>query len=156
LWLPFIVLEKKKMYLLIVLPLIFSGFISYGGLWDYNLEFSLGQSFIQKIWILWRPDWNFTVFIPHPSHLEQVFLRGVFVFFYIPTMLVFWRKIRWTDFELWLFIGMTLVVIFSFGNERFREPVMPFVIGYTTSFILNYISNFTTTVKNLFITSHKS
>jgi hypothetical protein len=51
-------------------------------------------------------------------------------------MVIFIRNIRWTDLELWLFAGFMLLAIFSFGNERYREPVMPFLIGYVTPIAL--------------------
>lgn len=126
-------LRKRKWWLLLALPAIFSGFVSYGGVWEYNEAFAVGQrSFVHRVYILWRPEWHFTILIPAPPPWLELLLRGTFILFFIPLVLLFIRKVKFTDFELWLVAGFTLVAIFSFGNERFREPAMPFVVGYVT------------------------
>lgn len=126
-------LRHHKWWLLLVLPLIFAGFVSYGGVWEYNSEFAAGQrSFIHRLTILWRPEWHFTILVPYPPAWLEVLLRGTFILFYFPLLFLFVRKVKLTDFELWLVLGFSLVAVFSFGNERFREPVMPFIIGYVT------------------------
>lgn len=45
-------LRNHRSWLLIVLPAIFAGFISYGDVWRYNAEMSMRQNFFQKIWIV--------------------------------------------------------------------------------------------------------
>ncbi len=126
-------LRNHKWWLLVVLPVIFAGFVSYGGVWEYNEAFAAGQrSFVHRVYILWRPEWHFTILVPTPPGWLEVLLRGTFILFYIPLLLLFIRKVRLTDFEFWLVTAFSLVAIFSFGNERFREPVMPFIIGYVT------------------------
>ena len=123
--------RRHRWWLLLVLPLIFAGFVSYGGVWEYNAEFAAGQrSFIHRLTILWRPEWHFTILVPNPPAWLEIVLRGTFILFYFPLVFLFLRKVKLTDFELWLVTGFSLVAIFSFGNERFREPVMPFIIGY--------------------------
>lgn len=126
-------LRNRKWWLLIVLPVIFAGFVSYGGVWEYNTAFAAGQrSFIHRVYILWRPEWHFTILVPSPPEWLELLLRGSFILVFIPLILIFIRKVKFTDFEFWLVTGFSLVAIFSFGNERFREPVMPFIIGFVT------------------------
>lgn len=128
-----VLLRKRKMWLLLVLPLIFSGFVSYGGVWEYNEAYAAGQrSFIHRLYILWRPEWHFTILVPDPPSWLATVLRGTFILVYVPILLLFLRKVRIDDFEFWLVAGFCALMIFSFGNERFREPVMPFIIGYVT------------------------
>jgi len=126
-------LRHHKTWLVIVLPLIFTGFISYGGVWEYNENFAQGQrSLIHRLYILWRPDYHFMILIPHPPTWLESFLRGTFVLAYVPTIFLFLRYIRWRDLELWIVVGVSLLSVASFGNERFREPAMPFVLGFVT------------------------
>jgi hypothetical protein len=132
-----LLLRRHPWWLLLVLPAIFAGFISYGGVMEYNAEFAAGQrSIIYRIYVMWRPEWPFAVLIPHPPEWLATLLRGIYILFYVPLMVIFIRNIRWTDLELWLFAGFVLLAIFSFGNERYREPVMPFLIGYVTPIAL--------------------
>jgi hypothetical protein len=35
--------------------------------------------------------------------------------------------------------GVSLVAIFAFGNERFREPVMPFIIGFVAPIAMEMV-----------------
>lgn len=126
-------LRNHKWWLLLALPVIFAGFISYGGVWEYNTAVAAGQrSFIHRVYILWRPEWHFTILIPTPPPWLELILRGSFILVYVPVVILFIRKVTFSDFEFWLVTGFSLVAVFSFGNERFREPVMPFIIGYVT------------------------
>jgi len=126
-------LRNHRWWLLLVLPAIFAGFVSYGGVWEYNTAFAAGQrSFIPRIYILWRPEWHFTILVPTPPEWLELLLRGSFILFYIPLIILFIRKVKFTDFEFWLVTCFSLIAVFSFGNERFREPVMPFIIGFVT------------------------
>ncbi len=133
-------LRERKWWLLVALPAIFAGFVSYGGVWEYNEAIAAGQrSFVHRVTILWRPEWHFTILAPAPPEWLEVLLRGSFILFYVPLILLFIRKVRLTDFEFWLVALFSLVAIFSFGNERFREPVMPFIIGFVTPFALDLL-----------------
>jgi len=137
--------RRKKNWLILFIPIIFMGFISYGPVWDYNTESaSLQKSFTYKIWALWRPDWNYSMVFPHPGKFLEILLRNVSMLLYIPTMIIFFRKIHFKDYELWLALFITLVAIFSFGLERYREPVMPFIIGYTLPYYKSLFNKFTT------------
>jgi len=127
------ILRKRRLWLLVVLPVIFAGFISYGGVWEYNTAMGEGQrSLIHRLYILWRPDWHFYILVPTPPPWLETLLRGGFILVYLPMMFLFLRRVKLSDMEFWLVAGFSLVAIFSFGNERFREPVMPFIIGYVT------------------------
>jgi hypothetical protein len=133
-------LRKHTWWLLLVLPLIFAGFVSYGGVWEYNSAFAAGQrSFIHRLYILWRPEWHFTILVPTPPEWLELLLRGSFILFFLPLIVIFIRRVKFTDFEFWLVTGFSLIAIFSFGNERFREPVMPFVIGYVTPIAVDMV-----------------
>jgi hypothetical protein len=135
-----VLLRDRKRWLIIVLPLIFTGFVSYGGVWEYNEAFSAGQrSLIHRLYILWRPDYHFMILIPHPPQWLEAVLRGTFALAYIPTMFLFLRYIRWRDPELWIAVGVSLLSAFSFGNERFREPAMPFVLGFVAPIAILHI-----------------
>ena len=134
-------LRDRKRWLLLVFPVIFAGFISYGGVWEYNETFAAGQrSLIHRLYILWRPDYHFLILIPHPPQLLESFLRGTFVLAYVPIMFLFLRHIRWRDPELWIVVGISLLSAFSFGNERFREPAMPFVLGFVTPIAIELVN----------------
>lgn len=131
-------LRDRKRWLLVALPLIFTGFISYGGVWEYNEAFAAGQrSLIHRLYILWRPDYHFFILIPHPPQWLESLLRGTFVLAYVPVLFLFLRRIRWQDYELWIVAGISLLSVFSFGNERFREPAMPFVLGFVTPIVID-------------------
>ena len=128
--------RNRQWWLLVVLPVIFAGFISYGGVWEHNAAMGAGQrSLIHRMYILWRPDWHFYILVPTPPQWLETLLRGGFILLYVPVMLLFVRRVKITDFELWLVIGFSLVALFSFGNERFREPAMPFILGYVAPIV---------------------
>ena len=125
-------LRNRKMWLVIVLPLIFAGFISYGGVIAYNVAIATdaSRSISDKLYGLWRPEWNYLMLVESPPYWLSWLLRGPFYLFYVPVMFLFVRKVTLVDFEAWLAIGISVVSIFSFGVERYREPVMPFIIGF--------------------------
>jgi len=56
-------------------------------------------------------------------------------------LFLFLRRIRWQDYELWIVVGISLLSVFSFGNERFREPAMPFVLGFVTPIAIDMTKN---------------
>jgi hypothetical protein len=143
-------LRNHKGWLLLVLPAIFAGFVSYGGVWEHNEAYAAGQrSFVHRLYILWRPEWHFTILIPTPPQWLEVLLRGTFILFYVPLILLFIRNVKLTDFEFWLVTIFSLMAVFSFGNERFREPVVPFIIGYVTPIALCLLKRLRTLVAGL-------
>ena len=152
-WLVYL-FRNRKLWLIIILPLVFAGFISYGGVIDYNLKVAAGQtSFTIRLWKLWRPDWYYTIFIQYPPIWLEFLIKNLFMIYYIPALIIFIRKIKFSNYEFWIVIFISLVAIFSFGNERYREPAMPFIIGFITPYLIEYFKQ----LKVIFATiSHKN
>jgi hypothetical protein len=126
------VFRNRKLWLVFVLPVVFSGFISYGGVFEHNAAIAAdaSRSISDKLYGLWRPEWNYIFFVPEPAEWLTWLLRGGYYLFYGPVMFLFLRHVRLTDFEAWLALGISVVGVFAFGVERYREPVMPFIIGF--------------------------
>lgn len=127
-----VLLRNHKMWLVLVLPIVFAGFISYGPVIDYNTQLAQAsaRSVSDKLYLLWRPEWNYLFLVERPVYWLTWILRGSFYVFYIPVMFLFVRKVSLMDFEVWLCLGLSVIAILGLGSERYREPVMPFIIGF--------------------------
>jgi len=132
------VFRKHRGWLVLVLPLLFASFLSYGAVWEYNKQHIriLDRVFTEHIWALWKPEWGYSDFVPEPAPWLSWLLRGLFFIYYTPVMFLFLRKIRIGDFELWIVLGLTVVAILSFGIARYREAAMPFIVGYAAPYLI--------------------
>lgn len=152
-----VLLRNHKIWLILVLPIIFAGFVSYGSVIDYNSQLAQAsaRSVSDKLFVLWRPEWNYLFLVERPPYWFTWILRGSFYVFYIPVMFLFIRKVRLMDFEVWLALGITVIAILGLANERYREPVMPFVIGFVVPHALESIRNIKSHLSTLGHPSHE-
>lgn len=103
-------LRNKKEWLILIIPIIMLGFVSYG------IEQPPGK-FMQNVWEMWKPSFYPTGFF---NYLQMPF--------YIIIIFLFIKKITIFDPTLLIVISFTLVYGYLHGEFRYREPLIPLIL----------------------------
>jgi len=126
-------LRNHRIYLLLAIPLIILGFVSYGGVIHTNN--SLSKGLMQNFWNLWKPAFNVSL-IYSKAFVYIQFLP------YAAAMLYFIRKVKLASIEFGIFTMLTVVYCIIYSEPRYREPFMPFLFLYIAEPLRIYIIKF--------------
>lgn len=107
-------LRDKKMILYFVILGIMLMFASYGKTFQFHPK----QGFMQNFYEMWKPSFN----------MIPLFLSYILFLPYILFMFYFVRHVDVRSFEMMIVITFTLVYSLVYGQNRFREPLMPILI----------------------------
>jgi hypothetical protein len=117
------ILGNNRKWLIIVIPTILSGFISYSGVVSANLSLSKGM--MLNFWHLWQPSFNISI------GYGKIFVY-IQALPYILAMLYFIRHARLISIEFFIFAFLSIVYSFIYSEPRYRELFMPFLFLYVS------------------------
>lgn len=125
--------RNRRFWLVIIIPIIFSGFTSYGGVITSSISFSKGM--MLNFWHLWQPSFNISV-----GYSKN------FVYFealpYVIAMIYFIRHIKLLSVEFIIFSFLSIMYGVLYAEPRHRELFMPLLILYIAEPLRITICNF--------------
>lgn len=114
-------LRNHRMWLVVVIPIILSGFVSYGGVVTSTHTYSHGA--MLNFWKLWQPSFNISIGY---SKLF-VYIQAIP---YIVSMIYFIRYVKILSMEAMVFIFLSILYSSIYAEPRYRELFMPLLFLY--------------------------
>jgi hypothetical protein len=127
--------RNRSYWLLIIVPVIILGFVSYSRVIGYN--HALSKGFMANFWAMWKPAFNITV------NYSKIFVYIQALPFTL-AILYFIRHTRLVSVATVLFCLISVVYCLIYSEPRYREPFMPFLflfIGQPIEKFLNEIKS---------------
>lgn len=122
--------RNKKAWLMLAVPLIMTGFISYN-----TNHGAHSAGFINNIMNLWKPSFDISV-------LYSKWFVYIQAPVYMALMWFFIRNVNFFSTEMFLILGFSIVYGLVYSEPHYRDPLMPLILISVLSsnkFYLNHV-----------------